>query len=55
MVFNGLKWTVPGKAIQEAFPNLSASEREFLMTGITDSEWDEAMNEFSGYREANTD
>lgn len=26
--------------IQDAFPNLNPSEREFLMTGITDEEWD---------------
>lgn len=28
-----------GVVIQRAMPNLTASEREFLMTGITDSEW----------------
>lgn len=28
-----------GPVIQEAFPNLTASEREFLMTGITPQEW----------------
>lgn len=26
--------------VQVAFPNLSASEREFLITGATDEEWD---------------
>ncbi len=30
-----------GALIQDAMPNLSASEREFLMTGITDEEWEE--------------
>jgi len=25
-------------------PNLSADEREFLMTGITPDEWDEAFS-----------
>lgn len=25
--------------IQDIFPNLSASEREFLLTGYTDSDW----------------
>ena len=27
--------------IQFVFPNLSPSEREFIMTGITDDEWNE--------------
>jgi hypothetical protein len=30
-----------GKLIQEAFPDLSADEREFLMTGSTPAEWQE--------------
>jgi len=29
-----------GELIQNAFPYLSSSEREFLMTGITDQEWE---------------
>jgi hypothetical protein len=29
-----------GALIQNAFPNLTASEREFYKTGITDEEWD---------------
>jgi len=29
-----------GKLIQEAFPNLSADDREFIMTGITPDEWE---------------
>ena len=28
-----------GPVIQEAFPHLTPSEREFLMTGITPKEW----------------
>jgi hypothetical protein len=28
-----------GMKIQYAFPNLTTSEREFFMTGITDEEW----------------
>jgi len=28
-----------GELIQNAMPNLSADEREFLMTGITPEEW----------------
>jgi len=33
-----------GALIQNAMPNLSADEREFLMTGITPDEWDEAFS-----------
>jgi hypothetical protein len=29
-----------GMVIQEAMPNLSADEREFLLTGITKEEWE---------------
>jgi hypothetical protein len=29
-----------GALIQEAMPNLTSEEREFLMTGITQEEWD---------------
>jgi hypothetical protein len=28
-----------GALIQNAFPNLSADDREFIMTGITSEEW----------------
>jgi len=28
-----------GALIQNAFPNLSAEDREFIITGITDEEW----------------
>lgn len=30
-----------GMLLQNAFPNLSASDREFYKTGITDEEWHE--------------
>lgn len=29
-----------GALVQNAMPNLSDSEREFFLTGITDDEWD---------------
>lgn len=29
-----------GKLIQDAMPNLTPSEREFIMTGTTDEEWE---------------
>lgn len=34
-------WQNGGQLIQKAFSYLNADEREFLMTGITSSEWDE--------------
>jgi hypothetical protein len=33
-----------GMLIQDAFPLLTTSEREFLITGITDDEWDELFD-----------
>lgn len=32
-----------GALIQDAFPNLTADQREFLMTGATPEEWDAAF------------
>ena len=32
-----------GVLIQNAMPNLSADEREFIMTGITPEEWNSAF------------
>lgn len=34
-----------GMLIQHAFPNLSNNDREFIMTGITEEEWNETMSE----------
>lgn len=31
-----------GMLIQNAMPDLSASDREFIMTGLSDEEWEEA-------------
>lgn len=36
------RW-VNGELIQNAMPNLTADEREFIMTGITPEEWDNAF------------
>lgn len=36
---------VSGDLVQVAFPNLSSSEREFLMTGITPTEWNDAFGD----------
>ena len=38
------KWN-NGMLIQNAMPNLTPDEREFLMTGITASEWAETFGE----------
>ncbi len=34
-----------GALLQNAFPNLSPGEREFIKTGVTDEEWDSFMKE----------
>jgi len=34
-----------GTLLQIAFPDLDASQREFIKTGITQDEWDEAFKE----------
>lgn len=36
---------ITGEYIQDIVPNLSASEREFLMTGILDETWDQHMSD----------
>jgi hypothetical protein len=36
-----------GVKVQDAFPHLSADDREFIMTGITAEEWNELFN-FNG-------
>jgi len=38
------KWK-NGAFIQDAMPNISADQREFLMTGITPTEWEEQFGE----------
>lgn len=37
-------WYWQGELIQNAMPNLSAQEREFMMSGITPTEWNEMFN-----------
>jgi hypothetical protein len=34
-----------GLLIQDAFPNLTLSDREFLMTGIVEEEWNDMFKE----------
>ena len=38
-------WWENGVLIQDAFPTLTASQREFLMSGITDTQWDELFSD----------
>jgi hypothetical protein len=37
-----LKWQT-GLVAQQAFPHLNADHREFIITGITQEEWDNAF------------
>jgi hypothetical protein len=41
----GMDKIANGALIQNAFPNLTPSQREFMMTGMTDAEFDDACNE----------
>ena len=34
-----------GTLIQQAMPNISANDREFIMTGITAKEWNDLFGE----------
>lgn len=38
-------WQQRGQFIQQAFAMLRAADREFLMTGLTESEWNETFKE----------
>lgn len=38
------KWK-EGACIQDAMPQLTNDEREFIMTGITQEEWDKAFGD----------
>lgn len=37
-----------GVLLQDAFPNITPAEREFIKTGITPEEWDEYFGEDLG-------
>lgn len=39
------QWANKGVMVQDAFPHLSADEREFLMTGITPDEWEKYIEQ----------
>jgi len=34
-----------GELVQDVFPNLSVEEREFLISGVTPEEWDNAFED----------
>ena len=36
------RWEM-GELAQDVFPHLSSSQREFIISGITEEEWDEAF------------
>ena len=38
-------WSNNGGNIQDIFPHLSPSQREFIKTGITDKEWTDMLGE----------
>jgi hypothetical protein len=44
-----------GELIQNAMPDLSPDEREFLMTGVTSEEWDEMFLEDEDNTDDETD
>ena len=43
-----LKAWKDGERIQDVMPNLTPDEREFLMTGITEDEWNEIFKQRLG-------
>lgn len=38
-------WQQSGAMVQDVFPHLTAGEREFLISGITPDEWDDAFGD----------
>lgn len=39
------RWEASGRHIQDYFPNLSADDREFILTGITPEKWNQYIPE----------
>jgi len=39
------EWKNKGRLIQDVFPHLSASQRQFLMSGVTEAEWVKAFGD----------
>ena len=40
-----LQMWADGMLIQQAMPHLTSSEREFIMTGCTDADWNEMLGD----------
>ena len=38
------RWKYGGQLLQDAFPELSVPEREFILSGTTPAEWDKMFN-----------
>ena len=45
VTLDGLSDWESGELIQDAAPNLTTSEREFIINGVTDEEWSAAFGE----------
>lgn len=45
------RWLEGKELVQNVFPNLSADDREFIVTGITSEEWDEMFSEEDNYKD----
>ena len=39
-----VSWRIEGKLAQDVFPSLSVDQREFLITGMTPTDWDALSN-----------
>jgi hypothetical protein len=37
-------WKTSGKTIQSVLPHLTADEREFILTGVTTTEWNNVFS-----------
>ena len=44
ITYTQLNSWISGTLAQNAFPNITADEREFIMTGVTGEEWDDTFN-----------
>ena len=42
------RWEM-GELVQDVFPHLSYSQREFIISGLTEEEWDYAFGEIEEY------
>jgi hypothetical protein len=38
-------WRKHGRLIQDVFPHLTPSQRQFLMSGVTEAEWEKAFGD----------